>query len=84
MAKIKVTKEKSAINHEISGIKNYRATINNQWILMEYDAKNNTISYDFADGISKQTKNYLKVIVTDNVGNNSKFETIFFRKNNVN
>lgn len=72
------------ISDEISGIKNYRATINNQWILMEYDAKNNTISYDFADGISKQTKNYLKVIVTDNVGNNSKFETIFFRKNNVN
>ncbi|MEC8537115.1 MAG: M23 family metallopeptidase [Bacteroidota bacterium] len=64
-----------------SGVKNYRATINGNWILMEYDPKTNSITHDFSDGIVNSTENNLKVIVTDNVGNSSKFETTFYRKN---
>jgi len=72
---------KLKINDEISGIKNYRATINGKWILMEYDYKKKTLIYDFNDDILKnETKYNLKVIVTDNVGNSSTFETIFYRK----
>jgi len=71
---------KLKISDDISGIKNYRATINNQWILMEYDTKEQTLTHDFNDEIITDTKNNLKIIVTDNVGNSSTFETMFYRK----
>ena len=71
---------KIKISDQISGIKNYRATINGQWILMEYDTKTQTLTHDFNDQIIIDTKNNLKVIVTDNVGNSSTFETTFYRK----
>jgi len=71
---------KIKIKDNISGIKNYRATINGKWILMEYDAKKNILTHDFNDNVISETKNNLKVIVTDNVGNNSTFETVFYRK----
>jgi hypothetical protein len=69
------------IDDKTSGVKSYRATINGKWILMEYDYKKNTLVYDFNDDVIKnETKYNLKVIVTDNVGNSSTFETIFYRK----
>ena len=68
------------IDDALSGISNYRATVNGKWILMEYDYKTNLLVYDFNDGCVTNTKNNLKVIVTDNVGNNSTFEAIFYRK----
>ncbi|GGD08173.1 M23 family metallopeptidase [Hyunsoonleella pacifica] len=71
---------KLKINDEISGISNYRATVNGKWILMEYDYKTKILTHDFNDGIITDTKNNLKVIVTDNVGNSSTFETTFYRK----
>ncbi len=71
---------KIKIKDNISGIKNYRATINGKWILMEYNAKKNILVHDFNDNAISETKNNLKVIVTDNVGNSSTFETVFFRK----
>lgn len=71
---------KVKIEDQGSGISAYRATINNKWVLMEYDYKTKMLTYDFKDSISTQTKNNFKLIVTDNVGNNSTFETIFYRK----
>ena len=71
---------KIKIDDEGSGISNYRATVNGTWILMEYDYKTKTLTHDFNDGVVKETKNNLKVIVTDNVGNNSTFEALFYRK----
>ena len=71
---------KMKITDDVSGIKNYRATINGKWILMEYDYKKNSLIYDFNDNIISETKNNLKIIVTDNVGNSSTFEATFFRK----
>ena len=71
---------KIKIEDEGSGISNYRATVNGKWILMEYDYKTKTLTHNFSDGIVTDTKNNLKVIVTDNVGNNSTFETLFYRK----
>ncbi len=68
------------ITDDLSGIGNYRATINGKWILMEYEYKNNTLTFDFNDSVITDTKNELKVIVTDNVGNSSTFEATFFRK----
>ncbi|WP_407556891.1 M23 family metallopeptidase [Winogradskyella sp. 4-2091] len=71
---------KVKIEDDLSGISKYRATVNGQWILMEYDYKTKTLIHDFNDNIVKNTKNELKIIVTDNVGNSSTFEATFYRK----
>jgi len=71
---------KVKISDDQSGISNYRATINGKWILMEYEYKTDMLTYDFDDKVISETKNNLKLIVTDNVGNSSTFEATFFRK----
>ncbi|WP_281846560.1 M23 family metallopeptidase [Olleya namhaensis] len=71
---------KIKIDDKETGISNYRASINDEWILMEYDYKKKTLTYDFKDKVVTGTKNNLKVIVTDNVGNSTTFEASFFRK----
>jgi hypothetical protein len=48
--------------------------------LMEYEYKNKTLTYHFSDNVISETENNLKLIVTDNVGNSSKFEATFYRK----
>ncbi|WP_379953332.1 M23 family metallopeptidase [Dokdonia sp. R78006] len=63
-----------------SGIKGYRATVNGKYILLEYDPKTKLLTHDFNDNVVTDTENNLKLIVTDNVGNNTTFETTFFRK----
>ncbi len=69
------------ITDSISGIKNYRATINGEWILMEYEPKTNTLTYNFSDNaVKKGTKHELEVLVTDNVGNYTTFKSTFYRK----
>ena len=71
---------KVKINDKVSGIKNYRATLNERWILMEYDTKTQLLTYDFEDQNITETENNFKIIVTDNVGNSSTFESVFYRK----
>ena len=73
---------KLKITDDLSGISKYRATVNGKWILMEYDYKTNMLTHDFNDNVVKDVENKLKVIVTDNVGNNSTFEATFYRKQN--
>ncbi|MBN2867848.1 MAG: M23 family metallopeptidase [Flavobacteriaceae bacterium] len=71
---------KLKIEDKLTGISNYRATVNGKWILMEYDYKTDMLVHDFKDNIVKDTNNNLKVIVTDNVGNSTTFEATFHRK----
>lgn len=68
------------ISDDLSGISSYRATINGKFILMEYEYKKNLLTYSFKDNINQETENNLKLIVIDNVGNNTTFEAKFFRK----
>ncbi|MDT0606967.1 M23 family metallopeptidase [Croceitalea rosinachiae] len=68
------------ITDDLSGINNYSAYLNGEWILMEYEPKTNTITYNFDDKIANQTKCDLIVVVVDNVGNSTTFEQTFFRK----
>lgn len=68
------------ITDDFSGISNYRGTVNGNFILMEYNHKTNLITYDFDDGKTPETENNLKVIVTDNVGNSTTYEAVFYRK----
>lgn len=71
---------KVKIDDNLSGISKYRATVNGKWILMEYDYKTDMLVHDFNDNVITDTKNNLKIIVTDNVGNSSTFEATFYRK----
>ena len=65
---------------DLSGIGTYKATLNGKFILMEYNFKKDVLTYNFSDGIINATKNNLKIIVKDNVGNSTTFEANFFRK----
>ncbi len=68
------------VSDDLSGINTYSATLNGVWILMEYEPKTKTLTYNFDDKILNQTQCELKVIVTDNVGNSNIFTSSFYRK----
>ena len=68
-----------SISDSRSGIKTYNGYLNGNWILFEYDNKTRKITHNFSDGIVAEGANQLKVVVTDNVGNSTVFETTFFR-----
>lgn len=68
-----------SISDSLSGIKSYNGYLNGNWILFEYDNKTKKITHSFSDGIVTEGKNELKIIVIDNVGNSTIFETSFFR-----
>ena len=67
------------ISDDLSGIKSYDGYLNGKWILLEYEPKTKKLIHHFADGIVDEGKNDLKVVITDNVGNSTIFETQFFR-----
>jgi hypothetical protein len=67
------------ISDGLSGIKSYNGYLNGKWILFEYDNKTKKITHNFSDGIVAEGANELKIIVVDNLGNSTIFETQFFR-----
>jgi murein DD-endopeptidase MepM/ murein hydrolase activator NlpD len=67
------------ISDDLSGIKSYDGYLNDKWILLEYERKTKKLIHRFSDGIVAEGKNDLKVVITDNVGNSTIFETQFFR-----
>lgn len=71
---------KLIISDDLSGINSYRAKINNQWILMEYEYKDRTLTYDLSDIAFKDATHLLEVVVTDNVGNSTTYNAVFHRK----
>jgi hypothetical protein len=58
--------------------------LNGNWILFEHDDKTKKNHHNFSDGIVAEGANDLKVIVTDNVGNSTTFETFFRSQNKYN
>ncbi|MFK5974170.1 MAG: M23 family peptidase, partial [Flavobacteriaceae bacterium] len=68
------------ISDDLSGIDTYSATLNGKWILMEYEPKKSTLIYNFDDNILDKRHYELKVVVIDNVGNKTTYETSFYRK----
>ncbi|QBA63714.1 M23 family metallopeptidase [Muriicola soli] len=68
------------ISDDLSGIKTYEATLNGEWILMEYEPKTRTLTYNFDDIILDKKQCNLQVVVTDNVGNSTTFTSSFYRK----
>ncbi|WP_281337192.1 M23 family metallopeptidase [Flavobacterium eburneipallidum] len=77
-----LTNQKSiqfSISDDLSGIKSYNGYLNGKWALFEYDNKTRKITHNFSDGIVAEGSNDLKIIVLDNLGNSTIFETRFFR-----
>ncbi len=71
---------KVKIRDKESGIKEYRATIDNDWVLMEYNHKKRILTYDFNDKKLVGSKHIFKIVVSDNVGNTEIISTTFYRK----
>ena len=69
------------ISDNESGVKNYRGTINDKWILLEYNPMKGILTYDFNDNVNRDdTKNVLEIKIEDNVGNEKKLIKTFYRK----
>ncbi|MCB0804827.1 MAG: M23 family metallopeptidase [Bacteroidales bacterium] len=56
------------IKDELAGIRSYRGTLNGNWILMEYDAKSDLLTY-FFDKHLKDGENSFELTVEDESGN---------------
>lgn len=69
---------KIKIKDEDSGIAKYNLYLNDKWTLAEYDAKNNLLIY-YIDERLKTGINKLKLVVSDNVGNEKVYNAIIQR-----
>lgn len=78
ISKLKTLKVK--ISDFGSGIKNWRATIDGKWILMEYNHKKSVLTYNFSDKKLVGSKHIFKIVVSDNVGNTNSLSATFFKK----
>jgi hypothetical protein len=64
---------KVKIEDELSGIDTYHASLNGKWILMEYDAKNDLLTYYFDDHLTKGI-NYFELKIADNRQNQNTYK----------
>ncbi len=71
---------KIKIKDKETGINDFHATIDGEWILMEYNHKKGILTYDFSDKKLVGSKHLFKIVVSDNVGNTESFSATFFRK----
>lgn len=60
----------------LSGIKEYNAFLNGEWVLLEYDAKNKNFEYHFDEFILKG-ENHFEVIISDACNNASSYAVKF-------
>jgi hypothetical protein len=63
-----------------SGIKDYRATLDGKWVLMEYNHKKRILTYNFSDKKLVGSKHIFNLVVSDNVGNTNTLSATFFKK----
>lgn len=62
------TSLKVKMTDELSGIQSYRGTLNGKWILMQYDAKYDLLTYHYDDRM-QEGENQFKLVVIDYKGN---------------
>ncbi len=61
------------VKDDLSGIQSYRGTLNNKWVLVEFDPKNDRLTY-FIDKRMKKGKNTFSLEVIDERKNRSSFK----------
>lgn len=63
---------KCSISDNLSGVEEYRATVDGKWVLMNYDAKNNVLILDLEkEQLSAGLKEFL-LVAKDKLGNESR------------
>lgn len=67
------------VSDDLSGVKTINGYLNDKWVLFEYESKTKKITHTFDNNLLAEGQNKLKVVVADNVGNSTIFETQFFR-----
>lgn len=68
------------VEDDLSGISSYNGFINGQWVLFQYDPKNNLLHYEFDKMVPKSGKNHeLEIQLTDDRGNQTMLHTNFYR-----
>jgi len=68
------------IRDNLSGIKSYVGAIDGEWVLFEYDAKSNLLSYKFdKERMKFDKKHQIHLVVTDNKDNVSTYKASFFK-----
>lgn len=67
----------AVISDDLSGVENYTATIDGKWILMEYDLKNNLLTYSVDKNIISG-KHVFQLTVKDEVGNTNTITILFY------
>jgi len=67
------------ISDDLAGIKTYRGTIDNKWILLEYEPKKSTLTYRFDNDRVKPGKHEFKLEVSDGLGNKANYSAAFIR-----
>jgi len=75
-----VTKQrylKFIITDKPTGIKKYAGFLNGKWVLMEYNPKKATLTYNF-DWLLKKGENNFKLVVIDNCDNKTVYEANLF------
>lgn len=65
------------ITDNLSGIKTYNGFIDGSWVLFEYDAKSNTITYHFDEKIAPGKKHQLKLVIEDAKANKREYTASF-------
>ena len=72
---------KFEIKDKLSGIQNYAGTIDQKWVLFEYDAKNNFLYYKFdPERFVINNKNHLLILEVTDKRNNKSVLKINFKK----
>ena len=71
---------KLKVKDDLSGIKSIEGSINGNWVLFEHEPKNSIITYNFSDLYFPNGKHILKIKVEDLNGNESQYESVFFKK----
>ncbi|WP_207427129.1 M23 family metallopeptidase [Pedobacter sp. SYSU D00535] len=66
------------ISDNLSGIRSYSATIDGQWVLMEFDAKTATLKHSF-DYRTSSGKHLFQLIVTDMKMNSRTYTASFYK-----
>ena len=66
------------ISDNLSGIKNYKGTIDGVWVLLQHDNKEKTLTYNFDEKLLKTDGEHIfEVTIIDKKGNSKKLTTKF-------
>ena len=69
------------VDDKHTGVNSYEAYLNDEWILMEYEPKDKTLTYNFDDKIAGDNNSYhLRILVTDQLNNSKEFHAYFHKK----